>query len=72
MLRKIEENEETNHYNFVVTLAADRSKTPIGLAQIWSYVNYRKSREIGFSILPEYWSRGYGSEAAKLLLQVRF
>lgn len=47
-------------------------KTRIGLAQIWSYSEYRKSWEIGFAILPVYGGQGYGSEAAKLLLQFAF
>lgn len=48
------------------------NKTPIGLAQIWSYNEYIKSLEIGFAILPDYGGQGYGSETAKLLLQLAF
>ncbi|GIO02583.1 hypothetical protein J5TS2_32510 [Brevibacillus halotolerans] len=71
-LRKIEESDEGSSYDFIVTIAGDQSNTPIGLAQIWSYVEHRKSWEIGFSILPAYGGQGYGSEAAKLLLQFAF
>ncbi|MBT2217393.1 GNAT family N-acetyltransferase [Virgibacillus dakarensis] len=70
-IHKIEENGKPS-YDFIVTLAADESKTPIGLAQIWSDNEYRKSWEIGFAILPEYGGKGYGTEAAKLLLQFAF
>ncbi len=71
-LHKIEGKERVRSYDFIVTLAEDSSKTPIGLAQIWSYSEFRKSWEIGFAILPEYSGEGYGSEAAKLLLQFAF
>lgn len=68
---KIERRKEGN-YDFIVNLEVDGRKTPIGLAQIWSYNDYRKSWEIGFAILPEYRGRGFGREAAKLLLEFAF
>ena len=71
-LHKIEEKERVRSYDFIVTLAEDSSKTPIGLAQIWSYSEFRKSWEIGFAILPEYSGEGNGREAAKLLLKCAF
>lgn len=71
-IQKIEEKEKPSGYDFIVTVAKDKSRTPIGLAQIWNDNEYRKSWEIGFVILPEYWGNGYGSEAAKLLLQFAF
>ncbi|RAL24225.1 GNAT family N-acetyltransferase [Thermoflavimicrobium daqui] len=71
-IQKIEEKEKPTSYDFIVTIATDKSKTPIGLAQIWNNSEYRKSWEIGFAILPEYWGKGYGSEAARLLLQFAF
>jgi len=71
-LEKLEAQEEQGCYDFIVTSASGPGKTPIGLAQIWSYVDERKSWEIGFAILPEYQGQGYGSEASKLLLQFAF
>lgn len=71
-IEEMEESDEPGSYDFLVTLASDTSKTPIGLAQIWSYVEERKSWEIGFCILPEHSGHGYGSEAARLLLQFAF
>ncbi|BFH64773.1 GNAT family N-acetyltransferase [Paenibacillus azoreducens] len=70
-LQKLEEDEGES-YDFIIRLAGDPEGTPIGIAQIWSYVDFRRSWEIGFAVLPEYGGRGYGSEAAKLLLQFGF
>lgn len=70
-INKIKKRKDGN-YDFIVNLVADGKKTPIGLAQIWSYNDYRKSWEIGFAILPEYRGEGYGREAAKLLLECAF
>ncbi|WP_242698180.1 GNAT family N-acetyltransferase [Bacillus sp. SD088] len=69
---KIEKGGKAGNYDFIVNLAKNGRKIPIGLAQIWSYNDYRKSWEIGFAILPEYWGRGYGGESAKLLLKYAF
>ncbi|PYI50321.1 hypothetical protein DLM86_30085 [Paenibacillus flagellatus] len=44
----------------------------MGLAQIWRYVEHRRSWEIGFAVLPEYGGRGYGTETASLLLRFAF
>ncbi|BFH68926.1 ribosomal-protein-serine acetyltransferase [Paenibacillus dendritiformis] len=66
------EDEEGASYDFVVRLASEQAAAPIGMAQIWSYVDGRKSWEIGFAILPEYGGRGYGREAAELLLALAF
>ncbi|MGE8205709.1 GNAT family N-acetyltransferase [Heyndrickxia sp. NPDC080065] len=71
-ISKIEESGKPRSYDFVVSIEADRSILPIGLAQIWSYSDYRKSWEIGFVILPEYRGEGHGSDAAKLLLKFAF
>ncbi|MFD3273858.1 GNAT family N-acetyltransferase [Paenibacillus dendritiformis] len=68
----VNEDEEGASYDFVVRLASDQTATPIGIAQIWSYVDWRKSWEIGFAILPEYGGHGYGREAAELLLALAF
>lgn len=69
-LERMETSDEPSNYDFVITLLEDN--TPIGLAQIWSYVEERKSWEVGFAILPEYGRKGYGSEAVRLLLQFAF
>lgn len=66
------EGKKLGSYDFIVNLMVDGRKTPIGLAQIWSYNDYRKSWEIGFALLPTYRSRGLGREAAKLLLEFAF
>ncbi|MCM3341780.1 GNAT family N-acetyltransferase [Paenibacillus sp. MER TA 81-3] len=71
-LHKINESDQTSSYDFIVSIATDKRKTPIGLAQVWSYIEYRKSWEIGYAILPEYGGKGYGSEAATLLLKFAF
>lgn len=63
---------QNGNYDFIVNLIANGRKTPIGLEQIWSYNDYRKSWEIGFAILPEYRRKGYDREAAKLLLEFAF
>ncbi|REK74641.1 GNAT family N-acetyltransferase [Paenibacillus paeoniae] len=65
-------SEDEHQYDFIVCLEAEGIRTPIGLAQIWSYNEYRKSWEIGFAILPLYSGHGYGSEAAGLLLKFAF
>ena len=70
-LKKINE-DTTKSFDFIVRLATEDEKTPIGIAQIWSYIDYRKSWEIGFAVLPEYSGHGYGSEAAQLLLDFAF
>lgn len=71
-LEKIREGNETASYDFIVRLANDGNRTPIGLAQVWSYIDYRKSWEVGFAILPQHGGQGYGSEAAQLLLKFAF
>ncbi len=70
--QNIEQREEGSRFDFIVKVTGDPTNTLIGLAQIWSYVEHRKSWEIGFAILPEYAGRGYGTEAAKLLLLFAF
>ncbi|WP_422660616.1 GNAT family N-acetyltransferase [Paenibacillus sp. EC2-1] len=71
-LHKISEGNQSNSYDFIVRLKVDGQMVPIGLAQVWSYIDFRKSWEIGFAIIPEYGGHGYGSEAAKLLLGYAF
>ncbi|MFD0590170.1 GNAT family N-acetyltransferase [Paenibacillus sp. GCM10027627] len=71
-LEKMEQRDPISAYDFVVFLEEKERSTPIGLAQIWSYNDYRRSWEIGFAILPEFSGRGYGSEAGTLLLKFAF
>ncbi|KPH72255.1 MULTISPECIES: GNAT family N-acetyltransferase [Bacillaceae] len=71
-IQKIEEKENRTSYDFIVTIATDKNKKPIGLAQLWNDSEHRKSWEIGFAILPENGGKGYGSEAAKVLLKFAF
>ncbi|RST60242.1 N-acetyltransferase [Siminovitchia terrae] len=71
-IQKIKNEEDPKSYDFIVSAFAAKSKTPVGLAQIWNDSEFRKSWEIGFVILPEFRGKGYGREAAKLLLQLAF
>lgn len=71
-LHKISEDSQSNSLDFIVSLKVDDQMVPIGLAQIWSYIEHRKSWEIGFAIIPEYCGHGYGTESAKLLLGFAF
>ncbi|GIP24665.1 GNAT family N-acetyltransferase [Paenibacillus sp. J22TS3] len=68
----LERMGEDCSYDFVITLASDSTRTPIGIAQLWSYVEHRNSWELGFAVLPGYSGRGYGKEAAGLLLKFAF
>lgn len=45
---------------------------PVGLAQIWSYVERRKRWELGFAILSDHQGHGCGYDAIKLLLEFAF
>lgn len=62
----------SHNHDFVIVISADGESVPIGIVQIWSYVEHRDSWEIGFGILPEYQGRGYGAEAARLLMHYAF
>lgn len=66
------EGETPYAYDFVIRRLKDTSDTPIGIVQMWSYVDFRKSWELGFAVLPEFSGKGYGSEATRLLLQFAF
>ncbi|UPK45542.1 GNAT family N-acetyltransferase [Paenibacillus pabuli] len=65
-------DEKPYAYDFIIRSLEDPEGNPIGLIQMWSYVDLRKSWEIGFAVLPEYEGKGYGSEATSLLLQFAF
>ncbi|MGF6355904.1 RimJ/RimL family protein N-acetyltransferase [Paenibacillus sp. 4624] len=66
------EGETPYAYDFVIRRLNDPHETPVGMVQMWSYVDFRKSWEIGFAVLPEYSGKGYGSESIRLLLQFAF
>ncbi len=66
------EANSAHHHNFVVRRVGDESAEPIGIIQLWSYSEFRKSWELGFALLPEHRGRGYGAEAARLLLGFAF
>lgn len=53
--------------DFVIRRVNDPEDTPIGIVQMWSYLDHRKSWELGFAVLSEYAGRGYGREATRLL-----
>ena len=59
-------------YDFIVTLKEDRLQNPIGFVSIWKYTDWRKSWEVGYSILPQYQNKGYGVESLKLLIGFAF
>ncbi|PQP82646.1 GNAT family N-acetyltransferase [Paenibacillus sp. PCH8] len=65
-------DEEAYAYDWVIRRVNDPVNTPIGIVQMWSYVDFRKSWELGYAVLPEYAGNGYGSEATQLLLQFAF
>ncbi|WP_340016289.1 GNAT family N-acetyltransferase [Paenibacillus sp. FSL K6-1318] len=65
-------DEKPYAYDFVLRRLNDPEGTPLGIVQMWSYVDYRKSWELGFAVLSEYAGRGYGSEGTRLLLQFAF
>lgn len=67
-----EQAESAHHHNFIIRLKKGPTSQPIGLMQMWSYVEHRQSWELGYALLPEYRGNGYGSEAAKLLLNFAF
>ncbi|WP_427051028.1 GNAT family N-acetyltransferase [Paenibacillus sp. TC-CSREp1] len=66
------EGETPYAYDFVIRRLNDASDKPIGVMQMWSYVDFRQSWELGFAVMPEFSGKGYGSEAARLLLQFAF
>lgn len=68
-LKKMKSNTS---YDFVITTKIDGEDKAVGLAQIWSYIEDRKSWELGYAVLPEYQGKGYGYEATKLLLMFAF
>ncbi|WP_062109586.1 GNAT family N-acetyltransferase [Bacillus niameyensis] len=71
-IERIDEDRKGQNYDFIVSLVDEIGRKPIGIAQIWSYVDFRKSWEIGYAILPEFSGQGYGSQAANLLLKFAF
>ncbi|SYX83847.1 GNAT family N-acetyltransferase [Paenibacillus alvei] len=68
----LEQMNSTSQYDFVITNKVDGKANPVGLAQIWSCSEYRKSWELGFAIIPEFQGQGYGYDAVKQLLDFSF
>ena len=71
-LSKINTSDTISSYDFIIHVLVDNEKIPIGLANIWSYIEHRKSWEIGFAIFPEFRGKGYACEAVKLLVNFAF
>lgn len=64
---------DTKHsYDFIIKSVIEGEVKRVGLAQIWSYVEHRKSWELGFAILPIYQGNGFAYEATILLLEFAF
>ncbi|PYY30972.1 GNAT family N-acetyltransferase [Paenibacillus illinoisensis] len=59
-------------YDFIVKAIIEGAVKPVGLAQIWSYVEHRKSWELGFATLPIYQGNGFAYEAITLLIKFAF
>ncbi len=59
-------------YDFIVTVKENSIQNPIGFVSVWKYADWRKSWEVGYSILPQYQNKGYGMESLKLLLEFVF
>jgi len=68
----LEKLESKNSFDFVISKTGPGEYTPVGIAQIWSYVRHRRSWEIGFAILPEHQGNGHGQEAVELLVDFAF
>lgn len=64
--------EDVKAYDFIIFRKNDEKNVPIGLANIWSYSEYRESWEIGYTVLPSYQKFGYGFDSASLLLKFGF
>lgn len=62
--------ERKDAFDFIVRRVSDGVR--VGIVYIWGYVDWRKSWEIGFVILPEFQGRGYCFESVSLLLSFAF
>lgn len=70
--QRLADKAKPKRYDFLICLQQGETIEKIGLAQIWSYIDFRESWEIGFAVLPEYSGKGYGGKAAELLLKWGF
>lgn len=61
---------ERGHYPFAICLK-DAEHTLIGCISIGTHPHYHRA-EIGYWIGVDYWSKGYGTEAAKRVIQFGF
>ncbi|MFC8502381.1 GNAT family N-acetyltransferase [Pedococcus sp. NPDC057267] len=53
-------------------LAVLREGAVIGSAAVWTTSGEDRSGEMGYTLHPDYWGRGYGTDVATLLLQLGF
>ena len=68
----LEQISSEHNFDFIIKRVAQKGSEPIGLATTWSYVEHRKSWEIGYGLLPQYQGYGYGSLATKQLIHYAF
>jgi [ribosomal protein S5]-alanine N-acetyltransferase len=68
----LEKIDSKYSYDFIIEKIIDGKVIPVGLAQIWSYIEHRRSWELGFAVLPDYQGHGHGYDATKLLLEFAF
>ncbi|WP_020616449.1 GNAT family N-acetyltransferase [Paenibacillus daejeonensis] len=68
----LEQISSEHNFDFIITRTTYEGAEPIGLASIWSYVEHRKSWEIGFGLLPYHQGFGYGYSATKQLIHYAF
>lgn len=68
----LEQISSDHHFDFIITRTTAEGAEPIGLSTIWSYVEHRKSWEIGFGLLPQYQGYGYGYLATTQLIRYAF
>ncbi|MHA7964842.1 GNAT family N-acetyltransferase [Paenibacillus sp. CAU 1782] len=64
--------DSKHNHDFVIKIKKNDGEISIGIAQVWSYVEHRHSWELGFGMLPDYQSNGYGYDAVKLVVQYTF
>lgn len=68
----LEKINSKHSYDFIIEKIQDGVVIPVGIVQIWNYVEHRKSWELGFAVLPEHQGNGFGYEAVNLMLEFVF
>lgn len=51
--------ESEHHHNFIIRSNESESCNPIGLMQMWSYIEHRQSWELGYALLPDFRGKGF-------------